>query len=142
MGGCRDARPNATHEAIVRLERGAKVQAVSRRTLTGSTRAPARRGAADRAARHQQPRRMPKLQRRSDPEPHFEHFVRHAVRRCANARLPEPATISFGQNLRQRRLGASRGSRQGSDLVVALGSTLSVYPAANIRCWANRVRRM
>jgi NAD-dependent deacetylase len=44
----------------------------------------------------------------------------------------KPATISFGQNLRNEDLERAERAAKAADLVVALGSTLSVYPAANI----------
>ena len=44
----------------------------------------------------------------------------------------KPATISFGQNLRNEDLERAEAVARAADLVVALGSTLSVHPAANI----------
>lgn len=44
----------------------------------------------------------------------------------------KPATISFGQNLRSGDLERAEEAAAQADLVLALGSTLSVYPAANI----------
>ena len=44
----------------------------------------------------------------------------------------KPATISFGQNLRNEDLERASQAAEKADLVVALGSTLSVYPAADI----------
>ena len=40
------------------------------------------------------------------------------------------ATISFGQSLRDSDLERAAAAAAKADLVVALGSTLSVYPAA------------
>jgi NAD-dependent deacetylase len=42
------------------------------------------------------------------------------------------ATISFGQSLRTENLGRATAAAIDADLVLALGSTLSVYPAASI----------
>ena len=42
----------------------------------------------------------------------------------------EPATVSFGQNLRPEDLRRATRSAGAADFVIALGSTLSVYPAA------------
>ena len=42
------------------------------------------------------------------------------------------ATISFGQSLRPADLDRAAEAAAAADLVVALGSTLSVYPAATI----------
>ena len=43
----------------------------------------------------------------------------------------KPATISFGQNLDPKELGRAGQAALEADLVVSLGSTLSVYPAAS-----------
>jgi NAD-dependent deacetylase len=46
--------------------------------------------------------------------------------------LLKPATISFGQSLRATDLDRAAAFAAEADLVLALGSTLSVYPAASI----------
>ena len=51
---------------------------------------------------------------------------------CECGGFLKPATISFGQNLRNEDLERAEAAAKAADLVVALGSTLSVYPAANI----------
>jgi NAD-dependent deacetylase len=132
--GFRDARPNATHEAIVRLERAGKVQAVVTQNIDGLH---SRAGTA--------PERLVELHgtntlvecqscgRRSGPEPHFQHFQK--TRRpplCDCGGFLKPATISFGQNLRNDDLERAEAAAKAADLVVALGSTLSVHPATNI----------
>ena len=69
----------------------------------------------------------------SDPAPHFLQF-RKARRspRCACGGLLKPATISFGQSLRSADLDRAAAAAARADLVVALGSTLSVHPAASV----------
>ena len=49
---------------------------------------------------------------------------------CGCSGYLKPATISFGQNLDPDELERAAAAVQDTDLVVALGSTLSVYPAA------------
>jgi len=130
----REARPNAAHEAIVRLELAGKVQAVVTQNIDGLH---ARAGTP--------PERLVELHgtnsyvecqtcgRRSDPEGHFEYFRK--TRRppvCECGGYLKPGTISFGQNLRNEDLERAEAAANAADLVVALGSTLSVYPAANI----------
>jgi NAD-dependent deacetylase len=130
----RAARPNATHEAIVRLERAGKVVAVVTQNIDGLH---SRAGTP--------PERLVELHgtnsfiecqtcgRRTDPEAHFEQFRK--TRRppvCECGGFLKPATISFGQNLRNEDLERAETAAKAADLVVALGSTLSVYPAANI----------
>jgi NAD-dependent deacetylase len=69
---------------------------------------------------------------RSDPGPHMDSFAR--TRRpptCACGGLLKPATISFGQGLRAEDLERAARAAAGCDLVIALGSSLSVHPAAS-----------
>jgi NAD-dependent deacetylase len=128
------ARPNATHEAIVHLERAGKVQAVVTQNIDGLH---ARAGtSAERLVELHGTNSFVECQtcgRRSDPEPHFVSFQQ--TRRpplCECGGYLKPATISFGQNLRNEDLERAEAAAMAADLVVALGSTLSVYPAANI----------
>ena len=130
----RAARPNATHEAIVRLERAGKVLAVVTQNIDGLH---ARAGTpAERLVELHGTNSLVECQtcgRRSDPEAHFEYFRK--TRRppvCECGGFLKPATISFGQNLRNEDLERAEAAAKAADLVVALGSTLSVYPAANI----------
>jgi NAD-dependent deacetylase len=130
----REARPNATHAAIARLERAGKVRAVVTQNIDGLH---ARAGtSAERLIELHGTNRFVECQtcgRRSDPEPHFAQFRR--TRRppvCECGGFLKPATISFGQNLRNEDLERADAAAQAADLVVALGSTLSVHPAANI----------
>jgi NAD-dependent deacetylase len=70
--------------------------------------------------------------RRGDPEPHFEFFrVNRKPPLCNCGGFLKPATISFGQSLEPQVLEKAREAALATDLVVALGSTLSVYPAAS-----------
>jgi NAD-dependent deacetylase len=130
----REAKPNATHEAIVRLEQAGKVLAVVTQNIDGLH---ARAGTvAERLVELHGTNSFIECQtcgRRSDPGPHFEAFRksrRPPVCECGG--FLKPATISFGQNLRNEDLERSEAFAKAADLVVALGSTLSVYPAANI----------
>ena len=130
----RDARPNATHEAIAQLERAGKVRAVVTQNIDGLH---ARAGAtAERLVELHGTNGFIECQtcgRRSEPAPHFEAFRKtHRPPRCECGGFLKPATISFGQNLRNEDLERAEAAAQAADLVVALGSTLSVYPAANI----------
>jgi NAD-dependent deacetylase len=136
----RDARPNATHDAIVQLERAGKVLAVVTQNIDGLH---ARAGTA--------PERLIELHgtnsfiecqtcgKRTEPGPHFEEFKK--TRRppvCDCGGFLKPATISFGQNLRNEDLERAEAAAEETDLVLALGSTLSVYPAADIPLTAAR----
>jgi NAD-dependent deacetylase len=138
--GFRDARPNATHDAIVRLDRAGKVLAVVTQNIDGLHE---RAGTArERLVEMHGTNSFVECQscgQRSDPEPHFESFRR--TRRpplCSCGGFLKPATISFGQNLRAEDLERATEGAARADLAVALGSTLSVYPAANVPLIAAR----
>jgi len=130
----RDAQPNATHRAIVQLERASRVVAVVTQNIDGLH---GRAGTtADRLIELHGTNSAIECQtcgRRSDPDPHFAHF--RNTRRppiCECGGFLKPATISFGQNLRNEDLQRAESAAKEADLVLALGSTLGVYPAANI----------
>ena len=132
--GYRDARPNATHNAIVLLERAGKVRAVFTQNIDGLH---SRAGTtSERLVELHGTNTLIECQtcgRRSDPEAHFASFQKtHRPPLCECGGFLKPATISFGQNLRNEDLERAEAAAQAADLVVALGSTLSVYPAANI----------
>ena len=131
--GYRDAQPNAVHRAIVELENAGKVLAVVTQNIDGLH---ALAGTA--------PERLVELhgtnlliecvscKTRSDPDPHFEFFrVNRKPPRCDCGGFLKPATISFGQSLDPLVLDRAQEAAAHADLVVALGSTLSVYPAAS-----------
>jgi len=130
----RRAEPNAVHHAIVALERAGKVLAVLTQNVDGLHR---RAGTSpDRLVELHGTDLLVECQschERSAPEPHFAAF--RATRRppmCACGDILKSATISFGQSLRAEDLDRSAAAAQRADLVLALGSTLSVYPAASI----------
>ena len=132
--GFRDAKPNATHHSIVALEKKGKLLAVVTQNIDGLH---AKAGTS--------PEKLIELHgtnslvecqscgKLSDPEPHFNYFKRTRLPpACECGGYLKPATISFGQNLRAEVLEQAQEVAIKGDLVVALGSTLSVYPAANI----------
>lgn len=130
----RDAKPNATHEAIVRLERADKVEAVVTQNIDGLH---SRAGtSAEKLIELHGTNSLVECQscgRKSDPEPHFELFRKtKQPPLCDCGGYLKPATISFGQNLRSEDLEQAERAAKAADFVIALGSTLSVYPAANI----------
>lgn len=130
----RDAKPNATHEAIVQLEHAGKVEAVVTQNIDGLH---SRAGtSAEKLVELHGTNSLVECQscgKKSDPESHFEFFRKtKKPPLCECGGYLKPATISFGQNLRSEDLGRAECAAKAADLVVALGSTLSVYPAANI----------
>jgi NAD-dependent deacetylase len=129
-----DVRPNPVHFAVVALERAGKVAAVVTQNVDGLHR---RAGTSpDLLVEMHGTDLLVECQRchaSSDPGPHLEAFS--ATRRpplCACGGLLKPATISFGQSLRTSDLERATAAAAVTDLVLALGSTLSVYPAASI----------
>jgi NAD-dependent deacetylase len=131
--GYRNAQPNAVHRAIVALEKAGKVLAVVTQNIDGLH---ARAGTRE--------ERLVELhgtnllvecvtcRTRSDPGPHFEYFRAHRKPPlCECGGFLKPATISFGQSLEAKTLKRAEDAAIKADLVVALGSTLSVYPAAS-----------
>jgi NAD-dependent deacetylase len=129
----RDAQPNAIHDAIVGLEKAGKLRAVVTQNIDGLHSLAGT--SAERLVELHGTNALVECQSchwRGDPEPHFEYFRRK--RRpplCECGGFLKPATISFGQNLDPKELERARQAALEGDLVVALGSTLSVYPAAS-----------
>ena len=128
------ARPNPVHHAIVALERAGKIVSVVTQNVDGLHR---RAGTSPDLLieLHGTDLLVKCLQceATSDPAPHFEAFrATKRPPRCACSGLLKPATISFGQPLRTTDLDRAAAAAARADLVLALGSTLSVHPAASI----------
>jgi len=128
------AEPNAVHRAIVLLERAGKVAAVVTQNVDGLHR---RAGTlpsllielhgTDRLVECQT------CYATTEPAPHMARFREtREPPRCACGGLLKSATISFGQSLRRDDLDRAANAARRADLVVAMGSTLSVHPAASI----------
>jgi NAD-dependent deacetylase len=130
----RAAQPNATHNAIVDLERAGKVLGVVTQNIDGLHE---RAGTSpDKLIELHGTNRLVECQscgELSDPQPHFEQFQKTRVPpTCSCGGFLKPATISFGQDLRAEDLERAKAAALKADMAIALGSTLSVYPAANI----------
>jgi len=128
------ARPNPVHHAIAKLEAARKVLAVVTQNIDGLHR---RAGtSSDRLIElhgTDEIVRCLQCEATSDPSPHFETFkATRRPPRCACGGLLKSATISFGQSLRSSDLDRAATAAAHADLVLALGSTLSVFPAASI----------
>lgn len=129
----RDAEPNAVHRAIVALENAGKVAFVVTQNIDGlHARAGTNRKRLVELHGTNLLVECQSCQQRSEPEPHFEFFrTNRKPPLCACGGFLKPATISFGQSLDPQVLKKAVEAVAASDLVVALGSTLSVYPAAS-----------
>jgi len=130
----RNAQPNAVHHAIVKLERAGKLLMLVTQNIDGLH-----------SLAGTSPERLVELHgtnskiecqtchERTDPTPHFEYFrAHHKPPICHCGGFLKPATISFGQNLDPSQIQRAEQAARKADLVIALGSTLSVYPAATI----------
>lgn len=130
----RDAKPNGVHTAVVALERAGRLAMCVTQNIDGlHTKA----GVSDdllvevhgtnRAIKCQS------CQMLRPPAPCFEQFAEdNTPPRCDCGGWLKPATISFGQSLDAEDLSRAAAATERADLVVSLGSTLSVYPAASI----------
>jgi NAD-dependent deacetylase len=126
------AQPNAVHHAIVALEQAGKVLAVLTQNIDGLHSLAGTKSLIELHGTNALVECQTCLWR-GDPEPHYEFFRVHRkppVCRCGG--FLKPATISFGQNLNPADLEQATEVARDCDLVVALGSTLSVYPAASL----------
>lgn len=137
----RDAKPNAAHRALVRLEELGRLRALVTQNIDGLHQA-AGSSAGLLLEVHGTNREVECLgcgERRA-PQEAVDRFI--AERRCPACEscggLLKFATISFGQALEPRVLDAAEAAANDCDLVLALGSTLSVYPAAAIPLTAAR----
>jgi NAD-dependent deacetylase len=137
----RDARPNAAHRALVALERLGRLRALVTQNIDGLHQA-AGTSPALLLELHGTNRLVECLAcgRRDDPEPAVAAFrASRRVPTCvACGGLLKLATVSFGQALDGRVLDACARAAAEADLVLALGSTLSVVPAASVPLAAAR----
>jgi NAD-dependent deacetylase len=129
----RTARPNIVHDSVAKLEQAGKVLALITQNIDGLHSLAG--SDPDHLIELHGTNALVECQTclwRGDPEPHYEYFRIHRqppLCRCGG--FLKPATISFGQNLVPEVLERAADATRATDLVVALGSTLSVYPAAS-----------
>jgi NAD-dependent deacetylase len=125
------ARPNEVHHAIVALEEAGKVVAVVTQNIDGLHSLAGTKSLIELHGSNALVECQTCLWR-GDPEPHYEFFrIHRKPPLCHCGGFLKPATVSFGQNLRPADLEQATEVARDCDLVVALGSTLSVYPAAS-----------
>ncbi len=129
----RAARPNPVHQAIVQLENAGKVVAVLTQNIDGLH---ALAGSRSECLLELHGTNLSvecqSCLWRGDPEPYFENFqLCRKPPLCDCGGYLKPATVSFGQSLDPLVLERAGEAARKADLVVVLGSTLSVYPAAS-----------
>ncbi len=131
----RDARPNAAHLALVELEKRGKLQLVVTQNIDG----------LHQLAGHAEERVLElhgtnrwiecvECRQRLEPGPVFEEFARtRRPPQCGKCEgWLKPATVSFGQSLPADVLRAAFEGAARAELVISIGSTLEVEPAASI----------
>jgi len=130
----RDSTPNEAHRAVVRLEKAGKLLMVVTQNIDGlHTRAGTSPSLIVELHGTMNAVECQSCGKRSDPEPCFAEFKKTRIPPvCACGGYLKPATISFGQNLREQDLQKAFDAAALADLVISLGSTLSVTPAANV----------
>ena len=126
-----NAQPNIIHKAIVELEKAGKTEMVVSQNIDGLHRAAGTD--EEMLVEVHGTGTLVECQscgQRDPAKPSFEQFkkTRHPpVCKCGG--YLKSATISFGQNLREGDLARAFAAAATCDLVIALGSTLSVSPA-------------
>ncbi len=126
------AAPNEVHRALVRLEEAGKVELVVTQNVDGLHRAAGTTRLVEVHGTNAEIE-CQSCGARSDPEPHFAAFADNGIPPdCECGGHLKPATISFGQSLRREDLVRAFTAAEACDMALALGSTLSVHPAAEI----------
>ena len=126
------AEPGAVHRACVDLEDAGKLEAIVTQNIDGLH---SIAGSKSVVEVHGTGRRAVCLSCDEDSPivPHLERFTATGVPpRCHCGGLLKPATISFGQQLDPMTMVWATQAAEVCDLVIAMGTTLSVYPAADI----------
>jgi len=134
------AKPNALHDAVVALERAGKIVAVVTQNVDGLHR---RAGTSpDLLIELHGTDLLVECQSchaTSEPAPHFASFSQtRRAPRCGCGGLLKSATISFGQSLDPDVLARAEDAALDCDLLLAVGSSLGVYPAAGLVPLAHR----
>jgi len=128
------AQPGAVHLACVELDKAGKIEAIVTQNIDGlhsiAGSAPEKvvevHGTGREAVCLDCGDRTPIV-------PHLDEFTETRVPpRCSCGGLLKPATISFGQQLDPTTMYRAMQAADACDLVVAMGTTLSVYPAAEV----------
>ena len=126
-----DAQPNIIHEYIVRLEQAGKTELVVTQNVDGLHRAAGT--SEEMLVEVHGTGTLAECQTCGARNPVEASFAQFKQTRqppiCECGGYLKPATISFGQTLREADLTRAFAAAASADLVIALGSTLSVSPA-------------
>lgn len=130
----RNAVPNNVHRACVDLERAERLELLVTQNVDG-LHSDAGTSAEILVEVHGTARLVGCLScfERTPAEPHLERFAEtDEPPICHCGGLLKPATISFGQALDPMSMHRASQATQRCDMVVSLGSTLSVYPVSEV----------
>jgi NAD-dependent deacetylase len=131
----RDARPSAVHHALVDLERMRKLEALVTQNVDGLHQA-AGTSPAKLIELHGTNSEVECVGcgKREPPQRSMAEFAasRRSPRCLGCDGLMKPAVVMFGQALVPEHLESARAAAESADLILALGSSLVVTPAANI----------
>ena len=130
----RNAKPNRVHKEIVKLELAHKLLMVVTQNIDGLHKLA---GTSEELLVElhgtMSAVECQKCRKRSAPDSYYEYFKKkRKVPLCECGGYIKPATISFGQNLREKDLERAFNAAAEADLVISLGSTLSVTPASAV----------
>jgi NAD-dependent deacetylase len=130
----RDAVPNPVHYAIARIEQAEKLLAVVTQNIDGlHEKAGTSPGRLIELHGTMNAVECQSCHRRDNPDAYFKDFKETGKPpQCSCGGPIKSATISFGQSLRQEDLQRAWQAADQADVVIALGSTLSVTPAAHV----------
>jgi NAD-dependent deacetylase len=134
------ARPNVVHNSIAELQRAGRIELVVTQNVDGLHRV-AGTASGLLVEIHGTNARIEcqTCGARSEPGEHFTSFETTGEPPiCECGGYLKPATISFGQQLRAVDLARAFDAAKCADVAIALGSTLSVTPAADIPLEAAR----
>jgi NAD-dependent deacetylase len=126
----RKAQPNAAHVALARLEERGRLEAVVTQNIDGLHQAAGSRKVVE---LHGTNRRVECMRCHAESEmaPVQERLREGDVPRCEGCGGPlKAATISFGQALKPEVLREAFALAASCDVMLALGSSLVVHPAA------------
>jgi NAD-dependent deacetylase len=131
----RDAHPNPVHLAVAALETAGKLTLVVTQNIDGlhAKAGSSRQRLVEVHGTNLEVECM-RCHDLTDPAEHFATFARTRLApscaRCGG--WLKPATISFGQSLRRDDLDRAMAAAYRCDLVLALGTSLTVHPAASL----------
>lgn len=136
----KEARPNAAHLALTELWRQGKLELLVTQNVDGLH---SEAGIPDEklVEIHGTNRLVSCIEcaATESPERAFAHFESTGdPPTCQCGGFLKPATISFGQSMPQDKMDQAFAAAERCDLVMSLGSTCSVYPAASVPASAAR----